>query len=60
MAGAEGAWECGGLTPPFDRRVADGRLWRFQSGVKPPHSKALRAIPWFQGHPPADGHEGLL
>ena len=44
---AEGALECGGLTPPFrDAYVLSGP-WRSQGGVKPPHSKALRAFSWF-------------
>jgi len=36
---AEGALECGGLTPPWPSR---SRL--MQGGVKPPHSKALHAF----------------
>ena len=55
---AEGTLECGGLTPPSPRLLplspAGGRLrplaplvfmpGLFQGGVKPPHSKALRAF----------------
>jgi len=48
---AEGALECGGLTPPFSHLDGLGGLWRSQGGVKPPHSKALRAfvLPSFAG-----------
>jgi len=46
---AEGALECGGLTPPFGRLYVHGGPWRCQGGVKPPHSKALRAFSWFLG-----------
>jgi hypothetical protein len=56
---AEGTLECGGLTPPWDFRTGlelhDGPAssntavllanvgWYGEGGVKPPHSKALRA-----------------
>jgi len=45
---AAGALECGGLTPPCDRRGPSPYDWR-KGGVKPPHSKALRAFAWFPG-----------
>jgi len=35
--------ECGGLTPPCRQAHVHGGPWRSQGGVKPPHSKALRA-----------------
>jgi len=44
---AEGALECGGLTPPFPDAYVLGSPWRSQGGVKPPHSKALRAFHGF-------------
>jgi len=46
---AEGALECGGLTPPFRHADVLGGPWRSQGGVKPPHSEALRAFSWFLG-----------
>jgi len=33
---AEGALECGGLTPPFGRLYVHGGPWRCQGGVQPP------------------------
>ena len=36
----EGALECGGLTPPWDRRGTPSRYKGRKGGVKPPHSKA--------------------
>jgi hypothetical protein len=46
--------ECGGSTPPWDFGAAMARLRtafrpRCEGGVKPPHSKALRAFSWFPG-----------
>ena len=50
---AEGTLECGGLTPPSHRTEGTQSLSRtgaaakMQGGVKPPHSKALRAFSCF-------------
>jgi hypothetical protein len=44
---AEGTLECGGLTPPWNRHGAGNTQGvTYEDGVKPPHSKALRAFPW--------------
>jgi len=57
---ADGALECGGLTPPWNRAQEE-------SGVKPPHSKALRALSCLDGQcssaccgqpPPIKGQQG--
>ena len=37
------------MTPPFRYAYVLSGRWRFQGGVKPPHSKALRAFSWFLG-----------
>jgi len=50
---AEGALECGGLTPPWNRHGAGiTQSAMYEGGVKPPHSKALRAFAWFLGRVP--------
>jgi hypothetical protein len=41
--------ECGGLTPPWDSPRGTDHNAACQGGVKPPHSKALRAFSCFPG-----------